>query len=225
MSSFGKFIRTYPKIKLLNLLFYPILIYVILVILNLLPFQSVYSIIFWVCAFLVIVFYLRLEYHKLIVVLDTKIKQDIFFNETEKAALKDNSFSKAYRKWLIAKAEIIDKDLYYQPLDFNSGGECCIYCCTVIILFLLITSFSVIYIQGEIAWITAIIIFFTILLMYSFLRERADRKMYKLLDSEIKRILFEEETGYSPLKNGKFTTKYRSWLLQLAKTSRFGNSY
>jgi hypothetical protein len=225
MSAFWKFIRGYPKIKLLNLLFYPILTYIILVILSLLPFFSFYSIIFWVCASIIIAVYLKNEYNKLFIILDTKRKQEIYYNETNMDAFKDNSFSHAYKEWLITNTEVIDKYLYYKPLDFNSGGECCIYCCTVIILFLMISSFSLIYIHGEGAWITAISIFFTILLMYTFLRERADRKMYKLLDSEIKRILFEEETGYSPIENGKLTFKYRRWLLQIAKTSRFENTY
>jgi hypothetical protein len=35
---------------------------------------------------------------------------------------------------------------------------------------------------------------------------------YKQVDSEIRRFLFEEETGYSPLVKGKYTFKYKAWL-------------
>jgi hypothetical protein len=40
--------------------------------------------------------------------------------------------------------------------------------------------------------------------------------MYKTLDSEIKRIIYEEKTGYAPRRNGKLTLKYRIWLAQKA---------
>jgi hypothetical protein len=37
--------------------------------------------------------------------------------------------------------------------------------------------------------------------------------LYKQLDSEIKQILFEESTGYVALEKGKFTYKYKAWLV------------
>ena len=37
--------------------------------------------------------------------------------------------------------------------------------------------------------------------------------LYKHLDSEIKHILFEEVTGYNPINNGKYTFKYKAWLI------------
>ena len=51
------------------------------------------------------------------------------------------------------------------------------------------------------------------LIIFCIIGDRRAMKMkYKHLDSEIKRILFEEETGYSPLVKGKFTFKYKAWL-------------
>ena len=37
--------------------------------------------------------------------------------------------------------------------------------------------------------------------------------LYKHLDSEIKHILFVEITGYNPINNGKYTFKYKAWLI------------
>jgi hypothetical protein len=83
-----------------------------------------------------------------------------------------------------------------------------------------------IYIQGDTAWITSISIFLIIMIIYPLLRIRSERKMHKLLDSEIKRILYEEETGYSPFRDGRITSKYRAWLVQQARgQSRLETSY
>jgi len=38
-------------------------------------------------------------------------------------------------------------------------------------------------------------------------------QIYKHNDSEIKQTLFEEETGYKPIVKGKFTFKYKAWLM------------
>ncbi|TFG12586.1 MAG: hypothetical protein EU531_10440 [Promethearchaeota archaeon] len=166
------------------------------------------------------------EFNRLFIILDTKSRQKIYFNETEKTAINNYSFSKEYKKWLIDYADLEQMDLFYKPLDFNTGGECCICCCTSIFLFLLLTSFSVIYIQGESDLIIAISVFLILMIFYPMIRIRSERKMHKLLDSEIKRILYEEETGYSPYRDGKFTSKYRAWLIQQARgQSRLETSY
>jgi len=57
--------------------------------------------------------------------------------------------------------------------------------------------------------------FLTISLTFFILSEKKTAKeKYKLLDSEIKRIIFEEETGYSPLHKKSFTFKYKVWLIK-----------
>ena len=45
------------------------------------------------------------------------------------------------------------------------------------------------------------------------LEKKETRTYYKVLDSEIKQILFEEEIGYKPIVKGKFTFKYKAWLM------------
>ena len=217
MSSFWKFMKNYPVLKIVNLLFYPLLIYIVIGLIYSYLFTIFYSSIFWVCAILIVMAYLIFEYNRLFIVLDTKNRQQIYYNETEQPALNHNSFSNEYKKWLIDNADFEQINIFYKPLDFNTGGECCICCCTSIILFLLVTSFSLIYIQGDTAWITSISIFLIIMIIYPLLRIRSERKMHKLLDSEIKRILYEEETGYSPFRDGRFTSKYRAWLVQQAR--------
>ena len=60
-----------------------------------------------------------------------------------------------------------------------------------------------------------VIILFVVFSMLTFgiiVERRATNMKYKQLDSEIKQILFEEETGYSPLVKGKYTFKYKAWL-------------
>ncbi|TFG11111.1 MAG: hypothetical protein EU535_07715 [Promethearchaeota archaeon] len=226
MSAFGKFIRSYPKLRIINLLFYPLLIYSVIGFIYSSLFTFFYSLIFWGCAILIVIAYLIFDYTRLSITLDTKTKQQIYFKETDRPALKNNSFTDEYKNWLIINADPNQIDLFYKPFDFNTGGECCICCCTSIILFLIITSFSLIYIQGDTGWIIALSIFFSIIVTYPILRFRSERKMHKLLDSEIKRILYEEETGHSPFRGGKFTFKYRTWLIQQARVeSRLQTSY
>ena len=54
--------------------------------------------------------------------------------------------------------------------------------------------------------ISLIFLFFT-------MEKRSIDQIYKDVDSEIKQILFEEETGYKPIVKGKFTFKYKAWLM------------
>ena len=159
MSYFWKFIRSYPILKIANLLFYPLLIYIAIALVYSSLFTFIFSLIFWVCTFFLVLAYLIFEFNRLFIILDTKSRQKIYFIETEQPAININSFSKEYKKWLIDNADLEQMDLFYKPLDFNTGGECCICCCTSIFLFLLLSSFFVIYFQGEYALITAILIF------------------------------------------------------------------
>jgi hypothetical protein len=163
---------------------------------------------------LIIVVFLFYKFNKVCITLDTLRKQELYFEETNNYALKKKKFTKKYKKWLLSNAINENMDLNYRPPTMNSGGECCIYCCTTIIPILLIASFSVIYLQSENGWITVIPIIIIVIILYPIIRKKSDVKMCKMLDSEIKRILYEEETGYSPLRNGKYTFKYRAWLIQ-----------
>jgi len=216
MSVFGIFIRDYPILKIINLLLYSLLIYIILLIFNLLSYTLFFSIIFWVGVISCILAYLIYELNKYCIVLDTQFKQEIYFQETNQPALRNNLFTSGYKEWLIINAEREVRE-YYQPLNFNSSGECCIYCCATIILFLIISSFTLIYIPRENALLVATLVFLVIIIIYPTLRSISDRKMCKLFDSETKRIIYEEETGYSALRNGKFSIKYRTWLVQKAQ--------
>ena len=45
------------------------------------------------------------------------------------------------------------------------------------------------------------------------MEQRSISQIYKQLDSEIKQILFEEETGYKPIVKGKLSFKYKAWLM------------
>jgi len=217
MSSIGKFIRSYPILRIVNIIFYPLLIYVIIGLIYSSLFSIFYSFIYWICGILIVIGYLILDYNRLCITLDTENKQKIYFQEKNKRALKNKSLTKDYKNWLIGYAEIDEINQLFKPLDFNTTGECCIYCFASFVLFLIIASFTLIYQQGETAWIWTILIFLTVIIIYPILRIVSERKMYKTSDSEIKRILFEEETGYPPLENGRFTYKYKAWLVQQAR--------
>jgi hypothetical protein len=45
----------------------------------------------------------------------------------------------------------------------------------------------------------------------------SNNEVYKKLNSEMKQILFEEETSYKALKKRKMTYKYKSWLIENQK--------
>jgi len=219
MSALGKFSSIYLKKKIVKLFFYSLLIYfVIAYLLNNYSFLNIYSsLLIWGCMFTIIILYLYYKFNRIIIALDTLRKQEIYFEETNKSALKKDAFTRKYKKWLITNAIEENLDLNYRPHTLNTGGECCIYCCTTVIPLLLIASFSVIYLQSESGWITIIPVIIIIIILYPIIRRQSDIKTCKMLDSEIKRILYEEETGYSPLKDGKYTFKYRAWLIQKDK--------
>jgi hypothetical protein len=156
---------------------------------------------------------LEIKQAKFCVILDTYNLQKIFLNEKKIAPIQRNKFTKSYKKWLLTDA--IDKNIniiYLSPFHQNSY-DLCLYYFFCLIPILIIGTISIIYLSIFHTWIIIFVFMVLSLVYYFFIQNKIIKDKYKILDSEIKRILFEEETGYSPINKNKLTFKYRAWLL------------
>jgi len=172
-----------------------------------------FFLIFFVCSIVIAVFYLQNKQNKICVILDTKLKQERFLNENGINPLKNKKFSKKYKILLLKNAEENGIDILFKPSFIFTLQEICLLCYFGIAPMLMFFVFSTIYLS--LTYTIAITLLFIIGLI-SFLvtmEKRSIGQIYKQNDSEIKQILFEEETGYKPIVKGKFTFKYKVWLM------------
>jgi hypothetical protein len=141
------------------------------------------------------------------------MKQEIFLNESGANPLKNKRFSKKYKILLLKNAKENDIDVLFKPLFFFSLQEFCLLCYFGIAPMIIFFVFSTIYLSST--HTIVIILLFIIGLIFSLVisEKRSIGQIYKYIDSEIKQILFEEETGYKPIAKGKFTFKYKAWLM------------
>ena len=152
------------------------------------------------------------------IALDTKLTRERFLDETSLEPLKKNKLTKTYKSWLIRDAANKKLDIQLKPETRSSGIPYCFYCCYCIIPFLLIFGLiSIIYTPEIVQRIIIPGIFVGLFIIYFLIQKRIYHYTYQEMDSEIKQVIFEEETGYKPVVKGKFTFKYKAWLIQNEK--------
>ena len=141
------------------------------------------------------------------------MKREMFLNESGANSLKNKRFSKKYKILLLKNAKKNDIDILFKPLFNFSLQEFCLLCYLGIAPMLMFFVFSTLYLSST--HTIVIILLFIIGLIFSLAisEKRSINQKYKYIDSEIKQILFEEETGYKPIVKGKFTFKYKAWLM------------
>lgn len=164
---------------------------------------------------LLIVYYINLEIKqaKICIIFDTHNKQDLFYDEFHFIAIQNNKFTKAYKRWLLKTLIESNAEINYKFSAFHNFNFFCIYCCGTFIIMMMVNSIILTYTNILSVVIFDIIFLAFLLISYIFLYKKSLREDCQKADSEIKRILFEEETGYSPLNNNKFTFKYKIWLI------------
>jgi len=158
------------------------------------------------------------------IALDTKLKRKQFLDETSLEPLERNKLTKVYKRWLIRDAANKKLDIQLKPQTSSSGISYCFYCCYCIIPFVLIFGLiAIIYTPEIVQRIIIPGIFLGLIIIYFLIQKRIYYFIYKEMDSEIKQVLFEEETGYKPIIKGKFIFKYKAWLIQNEKKDETSN--
>ncbi len=158
------------------------------------------------------------------IALDTILKRESFLDKKGLEPLKKNKLTKAYKRWLIKDAANKKLDIQLKPKTSSSGIPYCFYCCYCIFpLVLILGLITIIYTPEIVQRIIIPGIFVVLFIIYFFIQKRINYYTYKEMDSEIKRVIFEEETGYKALIKGKFTFKYKAWLIQNEKKDETSN--
>ncbi|MBY9016190.1 MAG: hypothetical protein KGD68_10900 [Candidatus Lokiarchaeota archaeon] len=156
--------------------------------------------------------YLEVKEKKICIISDTKLNQKKYYDETGLEAFGQMKLKAGYREWLILTITENNHEILKVQSFLSNIGNYCFYCYFSIILIFIITVFSSIYLNLLQTIIVILVVFISIITICIIGERRTTNMRYKQLDSEIKRILFEEETGYSPLVKGKYTFKYKAWL-------------
>ncbi|MFX0017171.1 MAG: hypothetical protein ACFFAK_09375 [Promethearchaeota archaeon] len=158
------------------------------------------------------------------IALDTKLRRENFKDKMGLEPLKKNNLTKAYKRWLIKDAANKKLDIQLKPKVSSSGIPYCFYCCYCIIpLILILGLITIIYTPEIVQRIIIPGIFLGLFIIYFLIQKRINYYTYKEMDSAIKRVLFEEETGYKPLIKGRFSFKYKAWLIQNEKKDETSN--
>jgi len=157
--------------------------------------------------------YLQFKIRKILLILDTKFKQELFKDEKGINPAEGRRLKGKYKYWLLKNAEVNKiKRIYKNFFNYNSQHYC-LYCYFSIIPILIVWVFSNIYMTSTEASVVSMFFAGGLILLCLTLEKRENGALYKHLDSEIKQILFEELTGYNPLDHGKYSFKYKAWLL------------
>ncbi len=172
-----------------------------------------FYLIFFVCSVVIAVFYLQNKQNKICVVLDTKLMQERFLNENCVNPLKNKKFCKKYKILLLKNAKENDIDIVYKPSFMNNLQNYCVFCYFGLIPVAIIFVFSNIYLTLTQTIVITLLFTISFIIFLVMMEQRSFGQIYKQLDSEIKQILFEEETSYKPIVKGKFTFKYKAWLM------------
>jgi len=169
--------------------------------------------IFFVCSIVIAVIYLQNKQNKICVILDTKLMQERFLNENGINPLKNKKFSKKYKILLLKNAIENDIDILNKPSSVFTLQEFCLLCYFGIAPMLMFFVFSTIYLTLSQTIVITLIFIIGLILILVIMEKRSIGQILKQIDSEIKQILFEEETGYKPIVKGRFTFKYKAWLM------------
>jgi len=172
-----------------------------------------FFLIFFVCSIVIAVFYLQKKQNKICVILDTKLMQERFLNENSVNPLKNKKFSKKYRILLLKNAKENDIDIFFKPSFIFTLQEFCLLGYFSIVPMLIFFVFSTIYLSSTHTIVILLLFIIGLIFFLVAMEKRSIGQIYKYIDSEIKQILFEEETGYKPIVKGKFTFKYKAWLM------------
>jgi hypothetical protein len=174
-----------------------------------------FSIILAINLIVIAIFFLHVEIRqkKVCIILDTITLQELFLEENQLHSIKDGKLTKPYKKWLLRYAINNNIDITYQTSFYENLHSLCFYCCFNLFPMLIIGMISIIYLSVFLAWIMVLIFTAFSVTFYFLMERRSNMHKYKTLDSEIKRIIFEEETGYKPNHKTKLTFKYRAWLV------------
>ncbi|MFX1498493.1 MAG: hypothetical protein ACFFBH_13280 [Promethearchaeota archaeon] len=152
------------------------------------------------------------------IILDSKLNRDNFSEQMGIEPLNNGKLMKSYRRWLIDDAKNHHIDINFKSETKYYGTTCCYYCCYCTVpLLLVFGTFSLVYSPQFARWVISPSVIFLAILIFFLIERSSNKEIYKKLDSEMKRILFEEETSYKPLKKRKMTFKYKAWLLENQK--------
>ena len=166
-----------------------------------------------VCVLALLLSYIQIKARKITIILDTKLKQEQFLDEKGINPVGGRKSKAKYKYWLLKNAkENKIKSIYKQFFNYYSHNYC-LYCYFSIIPIILVWAFSNMYMTSTEALVISFSFVGCLVLLCTKLEKRAIGNFYKHLDSEIKQILFEEITGFNPINNGKYTFKYKAWLI------------
>lgn len=220
-----EFLSLYLRDKIDKIVVYSIL--VLILFLWLFPFDILQSIAFYfyiifaIFIILLFSFFILRRIKRTCIIFDSKLNREAFSKETGGKLLKKKKLSKSYMNWLIKKAKNQNLDFSFKPNTPYYSSSCCYYLCyctfPMILIFGVIT---LVFIPPMYEWFIPPLIIILTMLIFFFMQRNSNNEVYKNLHSEIKKIIFEEETGYKPIKRGKFTYKYKAWLILNEKRDR-----
>ena len=213
---FKLFLRFYFKSKLKKIFSYIcillILEFVILRFENQFTIHPVTYIIFFISFVLSLLLYLEFKEKKICIISDTKLNQKKYYDETGLEATRNRKLEAGYRKWLILAITENNDDIVETQFFSGNISYYCLYCYFLFIPIMIISVFINIYVNLSQTFPIILVVVISIMTLCVIGARRTINMEYKQIDSEIKRILFEEETGYDPLVKGKYTFKYKAWL-------------
>ena len=156
--------------------------------------------------------YLEVKEKKMCIILDTKLNQMKYCDETGLEAFRKRKLMVGYRKWLILTITENNNEKEIPYSNFSNFSSYCLYCYFGIVLIILLSVLFIISLTLLQMFVIFLVVVISMIAFSIIVERRAINMKYNQLDSEIKRILFEEETGYSPLVKSKYTFKYKAWL-------------
>ncbi|MFX0047576.1 MAG: hypothetical protein ACFE8G_05330 [Candidatus Hermodarchaeota archaeon] len=157
--------------------------------------------------------YLQIKMRKIFIILDTKLKQEQYKDEKGINPIKGRKFKASYKYWLLKNVKKNNINTIYKNYFKYKSQYHCIFGYFIIIPIIIVWVFANMYMTSAEALVVSFSIVGCLILLCITLEKREDKIQYKYLDSELKQIIFEESTGYSPLYNGKYTFKYKVWLI------------
>ena len=143
---------------------------------------------------------------------DTKLNQKNYYDETGLEAFRNRKLKVGYRKWLILSITKNNQDMVETQFFVGNIGFYCLLLFFGIIPIMILFMIISIYVTLPQTFVILFVVVISIITLCIIGVRRTINIRYKQIDSEIKRILFEEETGYCPLIKGKYTFKYKEWL-------------
>lgn len=211
------YLRLFLKFELKRILMYFVILFLLLFFLESnqrpleIPIYLYIGTFVSVLGFLLI--YLQVKARRVFIILDTKFKQEQFKNEKGIDPVEGRKFKSKYKYWLLKNAKRSKiNNIYKNFFNYNSQNYC-LYCYFSIVPIIIVWIFSTMYMPSAEAIVVSCTFVGGLVLLCITLERREIGILYKQLDSEIKQIIFEESTGYDPLNNGKYTYKYKAWLV------------